>query len=352
MPNSADLAAMPVVSVCMSPGFQRSVLIDSLVPGEVNRLTSVIVDVAGKGVNVCRVLQRLGIEAFCLAQGGSNADELMALAGREGLDLRLVPSSGRLRTCTSIVETSRSTGRRVTELVEPSSAVDESCVNSLSETLAAMLPSASALVIAGSMAPGYPAGYAARLAGMARESGVPVLLDLQGPALLDAVAGGPALVKINLTEFAATFLPQRFDGGEHRGILAEALLPPEIMDAVVGVSRNHAASFVLTRGARSILLARDGDLRVIPVPPVAAEQIINPVGSGDAFLAGMLARLLTDGLSAWDKVPLPALEKAIDFGTACAWSNACTLRPGFLEDGFAPSGLHPPLGESAPQNSG
>ncbi|MBK7767684.1 MAG: hypothetical protein IPI44_17450 [Sulfuritalea sp.] len=73
---------MPVISIGLSPGFQRSVVIDSSVPGEVNRLTSVIVDAAGKGVNVCRGLQRLGIEAFCLAQGGSNADELMSLARR------------------------------------------------------------------------------------------------------------------------------------------------------------------------------------------------------------------------------------------------------------------------------
>lgn len=338
---------MPVLSVCLSPGFQRSVLIDALVPGEVNRLTSVLVDPAGKGVNVCRVLQRLGIEALCLAQGGSNADELMALAGREGLDLRLIPSSGRLRTCTSIVETSTPAGRRVTELVEPSSAVDESCVNTLSETLAAMLPSASAMVIAGSMAPGYPAGYPARLAGMARESGVPVLLDLQGPALLGAIAAGPALVKINLAEFAATFLPRRFGGGEHSGVLAEALLSSEIIDAVADVSRNHAASFVLTRGASSILLVRNGDVRVIPVLPVAAEQIINPIGSGDAFLAGMLAQLLADRISAWDRMPLPVLEKAIDFGTACAQSNARTLRPGFLEDSFVLPGIHSPLCESA-----
>lgn len=333
---------MTVISICLSPGFQRSVTIDSLIPGEVNRLKSVIVDAAGKGVNVCRVLQRLGIEALCLAQGGSNADELMSLARREGLGLRLMPSSGRLRTCTSIVETSMTTGRRVTELVEPSSPIDESCVDALSKTLAAMLPSASALVIAGSMAPGYPAGYPARLASMARESGVPVLLDMQGPDLLDTLAARPVVVKINLPEFAATFLPQRFGGGEHRGVLAEALLSPEIIKAVADVSLDHATSFVLTRGPRSILLARDGDVRVIPVLPLAAEQIINPIGSGDAFLAGMLAQLLTDRISAWDRMPLPALEKAIDFGTACAQSNARTLRPGFLEDSFASPGPNSP----------
>ena len=333
---------MPVVAICLSPGFQRSVVIDSLIPGEVNRLASVIVDAAGKGVNVCRVLQRLGVEAFCLAQGGSNADELMSLAKQEGLDLRLIPSSGRLRTCTSIVETSITTGRRVTELVEPASPVDESCVVAMSETVAAMLASASALVIAGSMAPGYPAGYPARLAGMARESGVPVLLDLQGADLLDAIAARPAIVKINLAEFAATFLGKRFSGGEHAGVLAREPVPADVMNALAEASRNCRTSFVLTRGAKSTLLVRDGDIRAIPVLPLAAEQIINPIGCGDAFLAGMLAQLLTDRMSAWDRMPLQVLEKAIGFGTACAQSNARTLRPGFLEDSFASSGLHSP----------
>ena len=70
---------MTIVSVCLSPGFQRSVVVDSLALGEVNRLKSVDVDVSGKGVNVTRVLQRLSVAACCLSQGGSNADELVAL---------------------------------------------------------------------------------------------------------------------------------------------------------------------------------------------------------------------------------------------------------------------------------
>ena len=64
---------MPVISICLSPGLQRSVIIDNLIPGEVNRLDSVVVDVAGKGVNVCRVLQRLGVDAFCLADKALHA---------------------------------------------------------------------------------------------------------------------------------------------------------------------------------------------------------------------------------------------------------------------------------------
>lgn len=326
---------MPVISICLSPGFQRSVSIDRLVQGEVNRLAEVLVDVSGKGINVSRVLQRLGVEAVCLAQGGSNAAELVALAHRENLDLRLIASSGRLRTCTSIIETGLADGCRVTELVEPAPHVDASCVSAMSTTLQAILPAATALVIAGSMAPGFPVDYQTRIARLAQECGVPVVLDLHGATLREAISAQPAIVKINLAEFVATFLSDQFSGGEHSGPLAEAMISAALRDAVAGVSRMHATSFVLTRGARSVLLARDGELRVVDVPALSAHEIINPIGSGDAFLAGMLAQLLaTDGICAQQGVSLDALEQAIGLATACAQSNARTTRPGFLEESF------------------
>lgn len=326
---------MPVISICLSPGLQRSVTIDALALGEVNRLHSVVIDVAGKGVNVCRVLQRLGVAAFCLAQGGSNADEIMALAGREGLNLHLIPATGHLRTCTSIIEMHHATGRRVTELVEPTSPVDDACVGLMTQALQQQLPAATACVIAGSMAPGFPAGYQTRLANMARAIGVPVILDLQGAPLRQAIAAQPAVVKINLAEFVASFLADRFTGGEHGGELATSEIPSALMDAVAGVSRSLETTFVLTRGPHSILLARDGELRTIAVPALAATETMSPIGSGDAFLAGMLAKLLaTGGLARRNQISLDVIETTISLATACAQSNARGLRPGFLEDSF------------------
>ena len=322
---------MTIVSVCLSPGFQRSVVVDSLALGEVNRLKSVDVDVSGKGVNVTRVLQRLGVAACCLSQGGSNADELVALAREEGLDLRLIPSSGRVRTCTTIIEI----GHRVTELVEPTPAVDAPCVDAMSEALRAMLPSATALVISGSMAPGFPAGYQAQLAALAHAAGVPVFIDLQGAPLREALVAEPAVVKINLAEFVATFLADRFQGGEQSGPLAEVEIPEVVMAAVAEVSRRYATSFVLTRGAKSILLLRSGESRVFAVPALAAQEIVSPIGSGDAFMAGLLAQLLKTGDLSSDRLRnLDVLAEAVGFATACAQSNARTARPGFLEDNF------------------
>ncbi len=322
---------MTIVSVCLSPGFQRSVTVDTLTLGEVNRMRSVAVDVSGKGVNVTRVLKRLGVRACCLSQGGSNTDELVALARLEGLDLRFIPSSGRVRTCTSIIEP----GQRVTELVEPAPIVDASCVQAMSEAVRALLLSASALVIAGSMAPGFPEGYQSHLASLAQEAGVPVFIDLQGQPLREVLLAEPAVVKINLAEFVATFLADRFQGGENSGPLAEPQVSDEVMQAVAAVSRDYTASFVLTRGPQSVLLFSAGESRVLPVPPLPARDIVSPIGSGDAFMAGLLAQLQkTGGLNEDRLRQLDVLADATGLAIACAQSNTRTARPGFLEESF------------------
>jgi fructose-1-phosphate kinase PfkB-like protein len=327
---------MTVLTICLSPGLQRSVLIDSLALGEVNRLDSVVVDVAGKGVNVCRVLQRLGVNALCLAQGGDNADEIKVLAGLEGLNLHLIPSSGCLRTCTSVIETAVAGGRRVTELIEPTAPVDAVCVAQMSEIVQAKLSSASALVIAGSMAPGFPVGYQAQMASWARRAGVPVFVDLQGEALREVVRQGPALVKINLSEFASTFLDDRYSGMEHSGVLAARELAPDLLEAACAVSSRYPVTFVLTRGPNSILLLRNGDLRICPVAPLPVQETLSTIGSGDTFMAALLARWMVFGLPEEDALTLHLVESLIDFAVACAQSNARTMRPGFLETGFMP----------------
>ncbi len=107
------------------------------------------------------------------------------------------------------------------------------------------------------------------------------------------------------------------------------------MAAVAEVSRRYATSFVLTRGAKSILLLRSGESRVVAVRELVAPEVVSPIGSGDAFMAGMLAQLLKTGELSNERLSrLDVLAEAVGFATACAQSNARTARPGFLEDSF------------------
>lgn len=329
---------MSVLTVCLSPGFQRSVLLERLQVGEVNRLHTVHVDVSGKAVNVCRVLHALGVASVCIGQGGANAFELLRLAQAEGLDLRLVGGNGFLRTCTSIIETSRESTRQVTELVEPSPTVDTATVELVREAILAGLGKAEILVVSGSMAPGFPSNFQSNLVALGRQAGIPVLVDLQGQALRDCLAQGPGLVKINLAEFAATFLGDRFMVAEHQGLLAADRLGDEVLTAVTDVSGQHDCIFILTRGPRSVLVARGSRIIEVPVQALPGDQVVSPIGSGDAFMAGLVVSLLrTDVPAGWKNLGFDHLETAVSFASACAAANARTARPGFLDESFIQS---------------
>jgi fructose-1-phosphate kinase PfkB-like protein len=325
---------MAVLAVCLSPGFQRSVLLDRLHLGEVNRISHIHLDVSGKGVNVCRVLHRLGIGAVCVGQGGDNAAELSAMAMAEGFRLHLTGGTGRLRTCTSIIETAPG-GRRVTELVEPSPPVDDAGVAAVRAAVAEGLGKASVLVVSGSMAPGFPAGFQAELVDMARRAGVPAFVDLQGQPLRDCLAAGAALAKINLSEFAATFLGPEWQGGEHRGPLADETPGPGLLDAVAGAATGYSGVFILTRGARSVITVHRGRLGQVAVQALEESEMVSPIGSGDAFMAGLVAKLLSRGvIRDIGTLDSANLEAAVLFASACARSNARTARPGFLDESF------------------
>ena len=56
-------------TVTLNPSLDRTLRYDRLVPGEVNRASSVRVEPSGKGVNVAAALRSLGVEATILVRG-------------------------------------------------------------------------------------------------------------------------------------------------------------------------------------------------------------------------------------------------------------------------------------------
>lgn len=338
----------PVLTLCLSAGFQKTVLSAPLVLGDVNRLLGARLDAAGKGINVARVLHQLGDPVVALGQGGSNQASLLELAAGEGLRLELVPSSKPLRLCTTVVELEletddsvrhraeglpdRSRVLRVTELVEPSSPVDPGVPLSLEASFAKAIERARMLVVSGSMAPGFPEDFLAGLADAAGRRDLPVILDIRGGELLAALKSNAGIVKINLSEFARTFMPAQaalIEQCEQSGSTGHLR---EVKDVLTELTEDQDTIFILTRGPAPVLVARNGECTEIAVPRISSRELINPIGSGDAFAAGMAHVLSRAGAGRrLAAIEAGTLADAVKFGIACAQSNARTLRPGWLD---------------------
>jgi|SRR6266487_526053 len=286
--------------------------------GESQRAGDVLKLPGGKGVNVARVLHTLGVPVHVvgLANGSMVAFMTEGLA-QEGISSTFLPLAGPARTCTAIVELDR---HRVTEINEPGPTVTDTEGQTFRDLYETLLPEAGAVVLSGSLPPGLPDDYYALFIKQAHTLGIPTVLDTSGRSLRPGIEAQPLLVKPNAAE------AQEFAGMEVR----------HIEDAVrVGhVMRQQGARMVaMTRGSEGAVLVTQMSSWWARVEVPA---FLSSVGSGDAFVAGLVGRLQ----HAVEIGESPSLtEAAADAGiamqalilaVACGAANTLCLGAGIL----------------------
>ncbi len=297
------------LSVCLNPTFQRTVILNNFDVDEVNRATDSRLEIAGKGMNTTRVLHQLGADVRHLTHLGYGKELLLELCGQEGLDIVWAPSDSAIRTCITILDTA--TGS-ITEIVEPTEAVEPLTVDAVRLLYEQELKRSDWVIISGSKAPGYPDELFAEYCDMAHHAGVTIAVDYRGNELLASLKSQIAVVKINLVEFAQTFMKD-VPVSEADDLMA--------IDAAVEKLRelsSDGCDYVITRGAREILFAHRGIVNTMAPPKI---KPVNSIGSGDAFCAGLCFILANGG----------TLADAVREGARCGAANAVLLKPGTIK---------------------
>ncbi len=270
-----------ILTVTCNPALDVTYTVDRLRPGAVHRVRDAFVTPGGKGVNVARVLHQLGqpVRALGLADAGFGA-RLAEL----GVPASFVEATPEVRRTVVVHDVT------TTSLWERGHPVTPDAVDRLVGTVMGHLPEARALVVSGSLPPGVPIDLPLRLAGLAADASVPVVLDLDDEPLAAAARGGGAVLTPNADELAR---------------LLGAVDDP--VASVRDLATRTGAPVVLTLGERG-LLATDGTTcwRASLPRPVRG----NPTGAGDAVTAG-IARGLAHGRS-WPDI----LRDAVALGAA------------------------------------
>jgi 1-phosphofructokinase len=281
-----------ITTVTPNPSLDWTLELPCLVRGTVHRISGEHREPSGKGVNVTRALTTNGIPSRAvLPIGGAEGAELEVLLRGEGVDFVSVPIAGSVRVNISLVEPDGT----ATKVNAAGPTLTEADRRALLTAAAAASYGAAWLVGSGSLPPGVPSDFYARLGDAIRASGARFALDSSGPALLAGLAGKPDVIKPNGDE------------------LAEAVgRPLTTVGDVVGAARE-----LMALGARSVVvsLGRDGALLADEAGVLHAQALVarprSTVGAGDALLAGYLAgRMLRDG----DRVA--ALREAVAWGSA------------------------------------
>jgi len=259
-----------IITVTLNPSLDRTIELDRLAQGYVQRVTAARLDPGGKGVNVARALLANGVPTRAVVPvAGVEGDQLVGLLEHEGVDFAVVPVLGHTRSNITIAEADGT----VTKLNEPGASLRAEDLEALArEVLAAATPGSWA-VLCGSLPPGLRAEAYATLTRRFVEAGLRVAVDTSGPAFRAAVAVGPELVKPNAEE------------------LAEAVgRPLRSRSAIVAAARElqdlGAQTVLVSLGATGAILVDESSV-VVGESPIGQPR--SAVGAGDAFLAGFLA---------------------------------------------------------------
>lgn len=258
-------------------------------------------DPGGGGINVARVFVRLGGNARCFyLSGGATGHALDGLLDLHQLVRCRIPIAGPTRVSTSILE--QESGKEF-RFVPPGPAIApgewQECLDQLAEA------NCDYLVASGSLPPGVPEDFYARVAEIAARRGIRVVLDSSGPGLRGGLAGGNVfLVKPSL--------------GELRQLVGKELETTEAITAAATaiVETGQAELVAVTMGHNGALLAQKSGTIHLPAVPIEAKSA---VGAGDSFLAAM-----TYGLAS-GREPVEAFRLGIAGGAAAVLTPGTNL---------------------------
>lgn len=292
-----------ILCIGTSPAAQRVMGFCRVELDAVNRAKTTLDGVAGKSINVAKVLAALGVKATATGfAGGDRGRELLRILASRKIESEFVEVAAPTRQCISVLDEAAHT---VTELVEESKPVAAGDYESLMAVIRKRLPGCAAVVMSGSLTPGGPKDFYRTVTQWANELGVLSVVDAQGPVLVEALKAKPGLVKPNRLELAATV--QRPLNTEH-----------EVIGAMHEILRRGAGRVVVTAGKSPALACEGHRLWRIHSPVITS---VNPIGSGDAFTAGLVWRL----------------TQKDNLGEACRWAaaagaaNALNTMPGELD---------------------
>ncbi|CCD90618.1 putative carbohydrate kinase pfkB family; 6-phosphofructokinase [Bradyrhizobium sp. ORS 375] len=288
-----------IVTITPNPAVDVSTTVEKIVPVAKLRGTSQRRDPGGGGINVARVITRLGGDVTALYPvGGPTGLLLKQLIESEGVTSRTWTTAEDTREDFFVQE--RASGQPY-RFILPGPTLSESEWQAGLSLLSGLEPFPRFVVGSGSLPRGVPADYYARMAAICRARGAQFILDTSGPALAAAVAGGVDLIKPSLHEM-------------------RDLVGGELTDATAWetAARTMAASgkvgmVALTMGHLGALLVTSK--RVLRAQPLTMVPI-NAVGAGDSFLGALVAKLAAN----------EPLEEAFRFAVAAG--AAALLRTG------------------------
>jgi len=282
-----------IVTVTLNPMLDKTITVSSIALGHIHRAETVVGVAGGKGINVARQLKHLGHD--CIATGflGGEVGQIVAgLLSEEGIRHDFVMTDSQTREGLTFLEPDGT----ATSVFEPTPSIDGKFLQLLVQKVASLMSESHWIALCGSSPSLETERVCGEVIARAHQLGTRSVLDSYGETLRFGIAAKPNIVKINKDEYETTF---------RVSLKSEA----DILRALDSLLSHGIQHCVMTNGSQPAYAASQAQRWKLVSPSIEA---VNPVGSGDAMLAGILYGFE----ESWD------FEECLAFGIAAGVANA------------------------------
>lgn len=286
-----------IYTVTLNPALDRTLYVESLVPGQTTRIRHEERYAGGKGIDVSRALREMGSDNVALGLvGGFGGKELEGRLLLAGVACRFTHIANETRTNIIIQD---EPGDTETALLARGPEVEPSELMDFLDVME-RLPDMGFLVISGSLPPGLTPEVYGRIIALGGERGARVVLDTAGEALRQGIHARPAVIKPNRLELS------ELAGRTLADVRAISEYCTNLLDRVETVLVSMGPDGIVMVTRQQIIHAR---------PPKVTVK--GSVGAGDCAVAGFVHG------QAVGEPAADALRRAVAAGTA-ATLNAGT----------------------------
>ena len=292
-----------ILVVNLNASVDKRYEIKDIKKGQVMRARSVENTPGGKGLHVANVATIL--KEDCIATGllGGKCGEFIEDRLKDyGIKQEFVKINGDTRECLAFI-----TDDLVqTEILEPGPEVSLEEQQTFLDKYINLIKDASVVVASGSVPRNVPMDFYKELIEIANSQEKKFLLDTSGDLLKEGIEGKPFFIKPNKDEIEVL-----------TGKKVEC-----IEDAIREIKEFQAKGIkfvAISLGAQGSIAGYEGKFYNVKIPKVEA---VNPVGSGDSYVAG-IAVALQRGYN---------VEDVLKFASACGTANAMERETGFVTE--------------------
>lgn len=256
--------------VALNPAMDKTIKINGLELGRVNRISEIRYDIGGKGVNVSELLMEFGIKSIITGfLGGRYSDEFKTQLMKKGIETKFFKVPEDIRLNTKIIDTA--TGL-CTDINEQGPYVSEEILDRFLKSFNLMCKKDDIVVLTGGASPGIPVDIYGTLTSIAKSKGAFVILDADGELLKHGIVAGPDIIKPNQYEFS-----QLKDKGD--------LTNDEILELAANLRANGVGKILLSLGNKGAMYITESGTYYAPSIKV---EVVSPVGAGDAMVASLV----------------------------------------------------------------